>query len=48
MISGKTGADGSTTSGIGIYLNATNNVSLANMDIEGNQNYGIRGFTVRL
>ena len=46
VISGKTGADGSTTSGIGIYLNATNNVSLANMDLEGNQNYGIRGFTV--
>ncbi|MDR3406765.1 MAG: inverse autotransporter beta domain-containing protein [Chthoniobacter sp.] len=45
-ISGKTGADGSTTSGIGIYLNNTRNVSLAWMDIEGNQNYGIRGNSV--
>ena len=45
-ISGKTGADGSTTSGIGIYLNSTPNVSLAFMNIQGNQNYGIRGNNV--
>jgi hypothetical protein len=45
-ISGKTGGDGSTTGGIGIYLNSTADVSLANMDIEGNSNYGIRGNSV--
>jgi CSLREA domain-containing protein len=45
-ISGKTGSDGSTTSGTGIYLNSTNNVSLNGMNIQGNQNYGIRGTTV--
>ncbi len=46
IISGKTGADGSATSGIGVYLNSTRNVSLTRVDIEGNQNYGIRGNNV--
>ncbi|EDY17372.1 Parallel beta-helix repeat protein [Chthoniobacter flavus Ellin428] len=46
VITGKTGADGSTTTGIGIYLNSTQNVSLAWMDLESNQNYGIRGNSV--
>ena len=45
-ISGKTGGDGSTTSGTGIYLNSTKSVSLAWMNIQGNQNYGIRGINV--
>ena len=45
-ISGKTGGDGSTTCGTGIYLNSTRNVSLASMNIQGNQNYGIRGINV--
>ena len=46
IISGKTGADGSATSGIGVYLNSTRSVSLTRVDIEGNQNYGIRGNNV--
>jgi hypothetical protein len=46
-IQNKNGADGSFTQGIGIYLNAVSGaVSLTRMDIEGCQNYGIRGFTV--
>ena len=45
-IAGKTGADASSTSGIGIYLNGPKSVSLARMDIEGHQNYGIRGNNV--
>jgi hypothetical protein len=46
-ITGKSGADGSTTTGIGIYLNNTSNVVLRRMTINGtNQNYGIRGLTV--
>lgn len=46
-IANKTGADGSTTTGVGIYLNNTRNVVLRRMTINGtNQNYGIRGFSV--
>ncbi len=45
-ISGKTGGDGSTTSGTGIFLNSTSSVSLAFMNVQGNQNYGIRGINV--
>jgi uncharacterized protein (TIGR03437 family) len=42
-ISNMTGSDGATT-GIGIYLNNTRNVTLRRMTINGtNQNYGIRG-----
>jgi hypothetical protein len=43
-IANKSGADGSTTTGIGIYLNNTSNVALRRMTVNGtNQNYGIRG-----
>jgi hypothetical protein len=42
----KTGADGSTTSGIGIYLNSTSNVSLKNMQLNDFDNFAIRGFNV--
>jgi hypothetical protein len=42
----KTGADGSLTSGIGIYLNSTINASLTRMSIQGHQNHGIRGGNV--
>jgi hypothetical protein len=43
-ISNKSGSDGSTTTGIGIYLNNTSNVVLRRMTINGtNQNFGIRG-----
>jgi hypothetical protein len=46
-IQGKLGANGSSaTQGCGIYLNNTVAVSLSFMDIEGCQNYGIRGLTV--
>jgi len=46
-IAGKSGTDGSTTSGIGIYLNNTRNVVLRRMTINGtNQNFGIRGSSV--
>ena len=45
-ISGKTGGDGSTTSGTGIFLNSTKGVWLSYMNIQGNQNYGIRGINV--
>ncbi|MBK7872226.1 MAG: cadherin-like domain-containing protein [Saprospiraceae bacterium] len=46
-IAGKSGADGSTTSGIGIYLNNTRNVILRRMTVNGtNQNFGIRGSSV--
>jgi hypothetical protein len=44
-IQNMTGTDGAVA-GSGIYLNGTSSVSLAWMDIEGCQNYGIRGFTV--
>jgi hypothetical protein len=46
-ITSKSGADGSTTAGSGIYLNATANVILRRMTINGtNQNFGIRGLNV--
>lgn len=46
-ISGKSGADASTTTGIGIYLNNTRNVVLRRMTINGtNQNFGIRGSSI--
>jgi hypothetical protein len=46
-IANKTGADGSTTQGTGIYLNSTRNVVLRRMTINGvNQNFGIRGVNV--
>lgn len=42
-IANKTGADGSTSTGIGIYLNNTSNVSLSRMQINDTQNFGILG-----
>jgi Bacterial Ig domain/FG-GAP-like repeat len=46
-ITGKSGADGSATTGSGIYLNATSSVILRRMTINGtNQNFGIRGVNV--
>lgn len=45
-IQNKTGADGSTSSGIGIYLNSTSGVSLNRMQLNGFQNFGIRGTNV--
>jgi hypothetical protein len=46
-IANKSGADGNTTQGIGIYLNNTRDVVLRRMTISGvNQNFGIRGFGV--
>jgi hypothetical protein len=42
----KTGADGSTSSGIGIYLNSTKSPSFSNMQLNDFQNYGIRGINV--
>jgi VCBS repeat-containing protein len=42
----KTGADGSATGGIGIYLRNTSNVSLSNMHLNDFQNFGIRGIGV--
>jgi hypothetical protein len=45
-IANKTGADGSTTQGTGVFLNNVSNVSLAFMSIQGNQNHGIRGNNV--
>ena len=42
----KTGADGSTTSGIGIYLNATLNPSFHWMEVTGFENSGIYGLNV--
>ena len=44
-IQNMTGTDGAVA-GSGIYLNGTSSVSLAWMDIEGCQNYGIRGLSV--
>src|ERR1051326_6297882 len=42
-ISGKSGADGSTTNGSGVFLNNATNVTLRRMTINGtNQNYGVR------
>ncbi|MEJ0075774.1 MAG: cadherin domain-containing protein [Alphaproteobacteria bacterium] len=45
-IASKTGADASTTSGIGIYLNSTSNVQLNEMNLHDFQNFGIFGNTV--
>lgn len=46
-ISGKSGGDGSSTAGIGIYLNNTRNIVLRRMTINGtNQNFAIRGTSV--
>jgi hypothetical protein len=46
-ITSKSGADGSTTAGSGIYLSSTANVVLRRMTINGtNQNFGIRGVNV--
>ena len=42
----KTGTDGSTTSGLGIYLSNTNSVSLSNMQLNDFSNYAILGSTV--
>jgi hypothetical protein len=43
-IGNKSGADGSTTTGIGVYLRNTRNVVLRRMVIDGlNTNYGIKG-----
>src|SRR5205085_396187 len=42
----KTGADGSTTQGIGIYLNSTSNVSLTRMQFNDFDNYAILGNNV--
>ncbi|MEP6635309.1 MAG: Ig-like domain-containing protein [Acidobacteriota bacterium] len=46
-ISNKTGTDGQTTSGIGIYLNNTSNVSFARMQLNDCQNFVISGTTVK-
>jgi uncharacterized repeat protein (TIGR01451 family) len=45
-IANKTGADGSTTTGIGIYLNNCSSVSLSRMQLNDFQNFAIRGFNV--
>jgi methionine-rich copper-binding protein CopC len=46
-IANKSGADGSTSTGIGIYLNSTASVVLRRMTINGtNQNFGVRGTSV--
>jgi hypothetical protein len=45
-IEGKTGADGSTTSGIGIYLDNTSNVSFDDMQLNDFGNFAIRGISV--
>ena len=46
-IANKSGADGSTTTGIGVYLNNATNVTLRRMTINGtNQNFGVRGTNV--
>ncbi|HXF09834.1 MAG TPA: Ig-like domain-containing protein, partial [Desulfuromonadaceae bacterium] len=42
-ISGKTGSDGSMTTGVGIYLSACAGVSLSRMQLNDFQNYAIRG-----
>ncbi|MDX6694929.1 MAG: hypothetical protein QOF02_2532 [Blastocatellia bacterium] len=46
-IANKTGTDSQTTSGIGIYLNNTSNVSLDRMQLNDFQNFAILGTTVR-
>ena len=46
-IANKSGVDGSTTTGCGIYLNNTRNVVLRRMTINGtNQNFALRGTAV--
>ncbi len=45
-IANKTGADGSTTTGVGIYLNSTANVQLNWMQLNNFDNFAIRGFNV--
>ncbi|HXM50552.1 MAG TPA: Ig-like domain-containing protein, partial [Pyrinomonadaceae bacterium] len=46
-IANKSGTTGSTTTGIGIYLNNATNITLRRMTINGtNQNYGVRGTSV--
>ena len=45
-IANKTGADGSTTTGIGIYLNNTRSISLTRMQLNDFQNFAIRGLSV--
>ena len=45
-IANKTGADGSTTTGIGIYLNNTSNVILRRMQLNDFQNLGVFGTSV--
>lgn len=42
----KSGPDGSVTSGIGIYLNNTSNVSLSRMQLNNFDNFAIRGTNV--
>ena len=42
----KTGADASTTAGLGVFLSNTSNVSLSNMQLNDFDNYAIRGTTV--
>lgn len=42
-IQNKSGADGSTSDGIGIYLTNTQNVSLSNMQLNGFDNFAILG-----
>jgi hypothetical protein len=45
-VANKTGSDGSVTTGIGICLNNTRNVSLSRMQLNDFANHGIRGFGV--
>jgi len=46
-IANKSGSNGSTTTGIGVYLNNAMNVTLRRMTINGtNQNFGVRGTNV--
>ncbi len=45
-ISNKTGADGSTTQGTGIFLNSTSNPSFTRMQLNDFQNFAIRGLSV--
>jgi VCBS repeat-containing protein len=46
VIANKTGADGQTLQGVGVFIDSTSNVSLANMEISANQNDGILGNNV--
>jgi hypothetical protein len=45
-IANKTGANGATATGNGIYLNNTGSVSLSSMNLHDFDNYAIRGFRV--